>query len=923
MTTGDKTTIPANVLLTAPQSITLEPEAFQSQIIQSMSAALLRDSHPPCLLRAPTGSGKTFMLARVLANVSAEKNVLWFWFVPFVNLVAQTLDALISNSSDLAPQLFIHGRNQEAAPGQVLISTAQAVARAQWRNKDYNADGNDDTRTVAELVARARAQGLSIGMVVDEAHIALDKATEFGKFANWLAPEFLIMATATPKDQRLLDFLANAGKSDFESFTVSRDEVVNARLNKRYIEAVVYDLRQNVQDVVDLKRTVLRQAWLRNQSLKKQLVEAGVNLTPLLLVQVANGDKTVEEAAADLSQLCGVPLHAIGKHSADEPDPVLMAAIANDATKEVLIFKQSAGTGFDAPRAFVLASTKVVNDADFAMQFIGRVMRVAQAIRNHFPKTQPIPADLNTAFVYLANAEAQQGFEKAVQATSEIKNQLEGQTEKLSVTRTALGAVVYSNRATSQSPLSYDLAIPENLLTREAAVPGSPALPSRPEAQREMFGSTEGIELDEIARPALLRQAAQALKPKTEAELLAALLERKIRAYPRSTIARNLPPALKCEEKPDMAEMADLSRAVATKLELSSKLIEDAIKVAFNRLSETEIHTELTRHSRRSELVHIVTDRNALAREAQKSLQSLPQAEEEDCRIIIETVAQRLLMDVKQAFKNSEAGNVPDDRTLRRYARDAAHWVVIRESDRLAESISEEIAKQSVTIDAGPLPDAMLFPAGQPLALSAKNIYGAFPPHTDELEIIPQTLMIDEREIMDAQNWTLGNRTFRTEKYDRATSFNNEELAFAKALDRAEFVAWWHRNPDRKPYSVKLVRGEHKNFFYPDFVVCLEHYPGDEPIQRLIETKHDVKDAARKAKHVPDFYGKVLFLTKDEKRLYWVRDDGSRGNEVDLSDLDEVRTWLRESRPLQDVQERSVHGLQNSAHETEDDRTRG
>ena len=54
------------------------------------------------------------------------------------------------------------------------------------------------------------------------------------------------------------------------------------------------------------------------------------------------------------------------------PDPVLMAAIANDTSKEVLIFKQSAGTGFDAPRAFVLASTKSVNDADFAMQFIGR-----------------------------------------------------------------------------------------------------------------------------------------------------------------------------------------------------------------------------------------------------------------------------------------------------------------------------------------------------------------------------------------------------------------------------------------------------------------------------------------------------------------------------------------------------------------------
>ncbi len=103
----------------------------------------------------------------------------------------------------------------------------------------------------------------------------------------------------------------------------------------------------------------------------------------------------------------------------------------------------------------------------------------------------------------------------------------------------------------------------------------------------------------------------------------------------------------------------------------------------------------------------------------------------------------------------------------------------------------------------------------------------------------------------------------------------------------------------QKSYSVKLVRGEHRNFFYPDFVVCLEHYPGDQPIIRLVETKENVKDAARKAKHVPAWYGKVLFLTKDQSRLYWVKDDSSLGSAVDLDDLSEVGDWLRASRPNQ------------------------
>jgi len=259
------------------------------------------------------------------------------------------------------------------------------VARAQWRTQGYDADGDDDVRTLAALLARARAKGLQIGLVVDEAHIALDKGTEFGKFAHWLRADYLLLATATPKDQRLTDFVAHAGYGAHEHFPVSRDDVVAARLNKKYIEAVIYSLGGSMAQVTDVRRTVLRQAWGRNQQIARFLAHRGVACVPLLLVQVANGANTVDEAAEELMRHCGVQPDAIGKHSADEPDPILMAAIANDTTKQVLIFKQSAGTGFDAPRAFVLASIKPVNDADFAMQFIGRVMRVARQVRKHFP----------------------------------------------------------------------------------------------------------------------------------------------------------------------------------------------------------------------------------------------------------------------------------------------------------------------------------------------------------------------------------------------------------------------------------------------------------------------------------------------------------------------------------------------------------
>lgn len=542
------------------QSSSVQPERFQAELITGISAALLGQPSPPCLLRAPTGSGKTLVMGQVLERISAQRDVLWFWFVPFVTLVQQTEDALRANASSLAPCGLQAGCNQEAHPGMVLLSTAQAVARAQWRTKGYDADGDDETRTLAAFVARARAQGLQIGLVVDEAHIALDKGTEFGKFAHWLRADYLLMATATPKDERLNDFLRHAGYSAQVGFAVARDEVVQARLNKQYIEAIIYSLGQTLSQIADLHRTVLRQSWRRNRKIEQALQAAGIPVVPLLLVQVANGDGAVKEAAHDLMHLCGVPPDAIGCHTSDTPDPVMMAAIANNTSKRVLIFKQAAGTGFDAPRAFVLASTKHVNDPDFAMQFVGRVMRVARPVRDAFAQRAQIPPELNTAYVYLANAQAQAGFEAAVQASSAIHNELEGQTEKLLARQTVSGAVVYTNRPTEQAPVAFDLPLPEQ--QPAAPAPAVPLAAVSDEAQAGLFQYSAGAAanspqlqeeenaypLDEVVRLPLARKTTPSLK--TRAQVLTELQEHNLRVYARKPGLPQLPPCLKTEQNP-------------------------------------------------------------------------------------------------------------------------------------------------------------------------------------------------------------------------------------------------------------------------------------------------------------------------------------------------------------------------------------
>ena len=906
---------PMATIQMAAQGAAVQAERFQSELIVNITRALLRTPSPPCLLRAPTGSGKTFVISQVLEKVSAERAVLWFWFVPFVTLVQQTLDALRANATSLAPCSLSDGRNQEAHNGMVLLSTAQAVARAQLRTQGYDADGDDDSRTLAAFVARARAQGLQIGLVVDEAHIGLDKNTEFGKFAKWLSADYLVMATATPKDNRLNEFLMHAGYSAQEHFAVSRDEVVQARLNKKYIQAVVYNLGATMAHITDLSRTVLRQSWQRNLKIQQDLTAAGIALTPLLLVQVANGDKTVDEAADDLMRLCGVPPEVIGRHSSDEPDPVMMAAIANDPSKQVLIFKQSAGTGFDAPRAFVLASTKPVNDADFAMQFIGRVMRVARPVRDAFGHAAEIAPDLNTAYVYLGNAQAQAGFESALKASTEVKSQLEGQTEKLMTRKTVSGADVYTNRTIDQQPVAFDMPMPEQLETKGMTLVVPVATESGEQASLFNAGGADGgtdvveldgvwndsgVVLDEVAKQTALSPSPKRKELQNRHELLAELGRRGLQAYELKSDLAQLGRCLKSEEKPELDDMSEISRAVASRLPISDGLQANAVKAALNRIKEYEKRTELTTTDKPElELIQVFIDRSALARAAMESLRKLPQAEEEDYTLIVQVLASRLLEGIRTEVENMAEAVRPNEAEQKRLSRDAAHWVIVKSAQELREDMFSEIAQRAKLIDAKPLPDVMLFPKGISLESSAKNIYGVLPPTREDGERVAQEMLVEDRQWLGDKSYDFSEGEFNQGQFDGTCFGNTLENAFSRALDKADFVVWWHRNPRNKPYAVRVVRAEHDNYFYPDFVVCVRHNPIDIPMQRLIETKDDTKDAARKTRHSPTGYGKVLVLTPDgQDRMCWVNDDGSLGIALDFDNMDTVLGRLSETRPV-------------------------
>ncbi len=340
------------------------------------------------LLEAPTGSGKTLTIAEALTRMRTgvptlayeKRRVIWFWFAPFADLVDQTI-AAIREETDLTVR---DPRDDREAiitqDGDVFVSTWQSVAAKDPKSRKMR-DDTESMPSLDTLIGRLRDDGYFIGAVVDEAHQNFKTAPQALSFyIDTLEPDFTIMATATPNDADLTQFQRLAGITRVSRLSVSRQEVVDAGLNKTGIKAFYFAAAEKDEALIDYDEVAILSGVERHNQIKEALKREGISLTPLLLVQVENYNEGVDRARAALIRT-GMPPEAIGVHTAQEPDKNLRA-IAYDETKEALIFKMAVATGFDVPRAWTLVSLRSSRSVSFGLQVIGRIMRVHMRLQS-------------------------------------------------------------------------------------------------------------------------------------------------------------------------------------------------------------------------------------------------------------------------------------------------------------------------------------------------------------------------------------------------------------------------------------------------------------------------------------------------------------------------------------------------------------
>jgi type III restriction enzyme len=390
-------------------------------------------------LSAPTGSGKTVILTRLIElalegdeHHHPEPDAVFLWVTDQPELNIQTRDKMQTTSHLLTAANMVEitvDFDEEVFPsGRVFFLNTQKLSTG----SSWVKTGDNRTFTLWDTIrntVNARPGGFFV--IIDEAHrgTKLDK----GKTAeaNSIMQRFLLGSEEIPPVpliigisatlDRFTDLLHAAAKAKkariHQPVDIDPADVIASGLLKAKV--ILHHPEQALGTQYALLREAVRN-WREMESRwaaycasqhETQIVR------PILLVQVEDGSKG-RTSATDLDQVVSVLREEAGglnvaelAHSFQEGTPVLLtdktairylapSAIDADPFVKFVLFKTSLNTGWDCPRAEVMMSFRRAKDATYIAQLVGRMVRT--------PLARQIELDevLNSVSLLLPNFDA-------------------------------------------------------------------------------------------------------------------------------------------------------------------------------------------------------------------------------------------------------------------------------------------------------------------------------------------------------------------------------------------------------------------------------------------------------------------------------------------------------------------------------------
>ncbi|HWZ65947.1 MAG TPA: DEAD/DEAH box helicase family protein [Patescibacteria group bacterium] len=390
----------------------IELKEYQHSAVNSLLKQtrnlLSRAESSIAVFKAPTGSGKTIMMAEFLKQLATEDlpgQYVYVW-TSLYDLHSQSKIKLANYLQDTSYKLIGLDELGQDALGEntvlfvnwhSLTTTKQSDESNQREWANTHVKDREDGRGIIEILDKTRAQNKQVVLIVDEAHRNYLTENSQRFIAEVIKPKLTIEVSATP----LINVVAEDLISNKAGLVVVPfSDVVESGLIKQETS-----INQAIGKYTDLATSadelVVEAALAKRNELTKLYEESGLSVNPLILIQLPSDtekmsalDKSVREEVEQQLSKHGIT-YENGKLAVwlSEDKRNLELIEKNTSEVEVLIFKEAVAVGWDCPRAQVLVMLRAIRSLTFEIQTVGRILRMPEA------KHYDVP-ELNKAFVY-------------------------------------------------------------------------------------------------------------------------------------------------------------------------------------------------------------------------------------------------------------------------------------------------------------------------------------------------------------------------------------------------------------------------------------------------------------------------------------------------------------------------------------------
>lgn len=339
------------------------------------------------IFKAPTGSGKTIMMAEFLKQLCEDKEVKFplsfIWTAPrqLHDQSKNKLDHYYEPSRALRCSFFEDLDGKRIDQNEILFFNWESINK---KENIYIQD-NEQDNNLTNIIANTREEGRMIILIIDESHHHATSEISQNLIRD-IGPKLTIEVSATPTLDGLADERVSVQLEDVKAQGMIKKAVV---LNPEF-NNVIKNAKIQSQLSKQSEELVIELALTKRKALKGAYEKEKIDINPLVLVQLPDRKTSLEDVIKDkviailkdkhkiTTENGKLAIHLSGDH--ENLENISKA----DSEAEVLIFKQALALGWDCPRAHILVLFRDWKSIVFSIQTIGRIMRMPDPDYGHY-----------------------------------------------------------------------------------------------------------------------------------------------------------------------------------------------------------------------------------------------------------------------------------------------------------------------------------------------------------------------------------------------------------------------------------------------------------------------------------------------------------------------------------------------------------